>query len=251
VAVKLRHPLVGAGVRWRFGAGSVRVVSTRAYLLRHGESVSNAEPNVAALPEAEGDRLSELGREQADAAAAGLADLGLTRIYVSPMRRAAETAAPVASRLGLEPRELSYIHELREAAGYGELDAEGQRLRRWSERMWEHRDDRGHSAGGSESFDDVLARVRRLKAELEALPDGERPLIVSHGIFIRFFCFDSLLGEAFGPHLARRLWHLRSVNCGLSVFERGERWHPVDPETPGWTCLSWMERPWDPPAPPS
>jgi hypothetical protein len=37
------------------------------------------------------------------------------------------------------------------------------------------------------------------------------------------------------------------LNCGVSIFEHGERWHPVDAETPGWTCLSWMSRAWDPP----
>jgi broad specificity phosphatase PhoE len=148
---------------------------------------------------------------------------------------------PIGESLGLEPVELDYIHELREPAGYGHLDAEQQRLRRWSERMYEHRDDPDHSEDGSESFNDVLARVRRLKTELEALPPGELPLLVTHGIFLRFFLLESLLGDAFWPGLAKRMWHLRSLNCGLSVFESGERWHPSDAETTGWTCLTWMQ----------
>jgi broad specificity phosphatase PhoE len=218
----------------------------RAYLLRHGQSVSNADSDRAALSEQEGDRLTERGRRQAAAAAEYVADLGITRIYRSPMRRAAETAEPIATRFGLEPVQLDYVHELREPAGYAALDTEGQRLRRFSERMYEHRDDPSHSHEDSETFAEVLDRARRLKAELEALPDGQVPLVVTHGIFMRFFLFDSLLGDAFGPALARRLWHARSVNCGLCCFEQGERWHPTDAETPGWTCVSWMERPWDP-----
>jgi ribonuclease H / adenosylcobalamin/alpha-ribazole phosphatase len=210
-------------------------------MLRHAESVSNADPELAALPHAEGDRLTERGREQARGAAEALRDRGVTKLLTSPLRRAVETAAPIGELLGLAPVELDYAYELRESAGYGNFDAEQQRLRRWSERMYEHRDDPDHSADGSESFSEALARVRRLKTELQELGPAEVPLLVAHGILLRFFMFDSLLGDAFGPALTRRMWHLRSVNCGLSVFECGERWHPADPETAGWTCIGWME----------
>ena len=221
-------------------------MAVRVYTLRHGESVSNADPKLAALPQAAGDRLTERGVEEARAAAEGLRQRGATRLLHSPLRRAAETAEQIGERLGLEPIELNYVHELREPTGYGQLDAEQQKLRRWSERMYEHRDDPDHSSEGSESFNDVVSRVRQLKAELQTTTEGEVPLLVTHGIFLRFFLFDSLLGDAFGPGLAKRMWHLRTVNCGLSVFECGERWHPMDAETPGWTCLKWMERAWDP-----
>ncbi len=45
--------------------------------------------------------LAELGRRQADALAEWLADEPLDAIYTSPLRRALETAAPLASRHGL------------------------------------------------------------------------------------------------------------------------------------------------------
>ena len=66
------------------------------------------------------------------------------------------------------------------------LRAENQRLERDLEMMYEH--DRDHSA-----------EIGRLKAELESAPADERWLVVSHGLFIRFFLFDSLLGERFVP----------------------------------------------------
>jgi len=222
---------------------------TAALLLRHGESVTNADPKAIALPEEIGDRLSARGREQARAAAAGLREAGVTRLLSSPMRRARETAEPLSEALELPVTVLAYVHELKETTGYGELDPEEQKLRRWSERMAAHSADPDHAGEGAESFNDVRDRVRRLKAELEERPDGERALIVTHGIFTRFFFFDSLLGETFEPRLVPRLWSLRSRNCGLSVFERGERRHPADVETPGWTCVTWMARPWDPPRP--
>ena len=127
--------------------------------------------------------------------------------------RAAETAAAIGERLGLEPRTVPFAHEL----------------------------------GAGETFEQLVGRVRRLKEELEGEPAEGRPLLVTHGIFIRFFLLDSVLGEEFVPAMAARIWQLGSVNCGLSTFTRGEYRTPSGDEVPGWTCLSWMQRPWDPP----
>ncbi len=222
---------------------------TQALLLRHGESVSNADPEAIALPAEIGDRLSERGQGQAQAAADGLEGAGITRLLSSPMRRARETTEPLSRTLQLPVTVLPYVHELKEEPGYGELSPEQQKLHRFSARMAAHPDDPEYRGDGAESFNDVRDRVRRLKAELEGQPSGERTLIVTHGIFSRFFFFDSLLGEEFGPRLVPQLWNLRTRNCGLSVFERGECWHPADVEAPSWTCVTWMARPWDPPRP--
>jgi broad specificity phosphatase PhoE len=219
----------------------------RAILVRHGESASNAHPHLAALPPEEGDRLTERGRSQSLAAAEALVAFAPTALLSSTMGRARETAALIGERLGLEVGELDYVQELRESRNYAAMPPEEQKLRRWSAWMAEHPDDPDFSWEGGESFNDVRNRARRLKRELEEGSAGGRPLIVTHGIFARFFLFDSLLGDAFGPGQVQRLWYARSVNCGVSVFERGERWHSADADTPGWTCLSWMARPWDPP----
>jgi broad specificity phosphatase PhoE len=184
----------------------------QALLLRHGESAHNAHTGPDSLADELGDRLTERGREQAKAAANGLIDAGITELLSSPMRRAAETAEAVGAALGLEPVTVPHAHEL-----------------------------------GAESFEEAVGRVRRLKAELEERPDAGRVLLVTHGIFIRFFLLDSVLADEFAPPMAGRVWHLRSHNCGLSEFEPGGAVDPAGGTTPGWSCLSWMERPWDPP----
>jgi broad specificity phosphatase PhoE len=186
---------------------------SRALLLRHGESAHNAHTGSEALAAADGDRLTERGLAQARAAGAGLAGHGITRLWTSPMRRATETAAAVGAALELEPVTLPYVDELR----------------------------------GDEAFEDLVARVRRLKVALEAIEPGELPLVVGHGIFLRFFLLDSVLGEEFAPPMAAGIWNLGSHNCGLSLFAHGETRDPGGTEVPGWTCLSWMQRPWDPP----
>ena len=108
---------------------------TRAYLLRHGESASNAHTGTETLSAEAGDRLTDRGLRQAEAAGAGLAEKGVTRLLSSPMRRARETADAVGMALGLSPTVVPHTHEL--------------------------------TAG--ETFEQLIARVRSLKAELEAL----------------------------------------------------------------------------------
>ena len=186
---------------------------SRALFLRHGESVYNAHTGKEALADAEGDRLTERGHAQAVAAGAGLADHGITPNYASPLRRTRETAATVGTGLGLEPAILPFLPEL--------------------------------TAG--ERFESLVARVRQLKAELESLGPEQLPLVVGHGVFFRFFLLDSVLGDAFEPPMAAGIWNLGSHNCGLSAFAHGESRDPWGNEVPGWTCLSWMQRPWDPP----
>src|SRR5882762_4663288 len=67
-------------------------------LIRHALPVRiEGEEGTAADPE-----LAELGHEQSTALAAYLAGEHIDELYVSPLRRALQTAEPVAAQLGLE-----------------------------------------------------------------------------------------------------------------------------------------------------
>ncbi len=212
----------------------------RAYFLRHGESVSNADPDRIALPEEEGDRLSERGLEQAAAAAGVVAGLGIARIVCSPMRRARQTAEAVAARTGLEPETWDWIHELREPSGYPDLPRAEQERRRWSNRMSQNPGDPDHRVGDGESFGDLLRRVERTREKLAA--DAVDPtLLVGHGIFFRFMFARALLGDEFAPRHADWLWRIGSLNCGLSTFDHLTGGGSDDPaDISGWRCVTWM-----------
>lgn len=185
----------------------------RALFLRHGESAHNAHSGEEPLSDQDGDRLTARGAEQARAAGAALRDRGVTRLLTSPLRRARETAVAVGEALAMEPEELPYAFELH----------------------------------AGESFDEAIARVRQLKAELERGAAGELPLLVTHGIFTRFFLLDSVLGDEFRAEMAGGAWNLGSHNCGLTTFAHGEAKYPNGEVVPGWACLTWMERPWSRP----
>jgi len=68
----------------------------RLFLIRHGE------PEAPWGEAAADPGLSELGRRQAEGAAAALAELGPAMAIVSPMRRCRETAAPWEIKSGIE-----------------------------------------------------------------------------------------------------------------------------------------------------
>jgi len=68
------------------------------YLIRHGESVYNAEGRIQGHSDIP---LSEFGRRQSASLAACLAAVPLEAVFSSPLRRAAETAAPIAAWHGL------------------------------------------------------------------------------------------------------------------------------------------------------
>ena len=156
------------------------------------------------------------------------------------MRRAQQTAAPIAERTGLAIETWDWIHELVEPPGYEELPPEEQQRRRWSNRMREHADDPGQAPAGGESFAALTGRVERTLDRLAA-DDVDGTLLVGHGIFLRFAFARTLLGDAFTPHLIDRLWRIGSLNCGLSVFQHtrdGDSINPADID--GWRCVSWM-----------
>jgi probable phosphoglycerate mutase len=79
----------------------------RVTLLRHGEP--DWTPQGASVPDP---GLTPYGRAQARAVGTRIAAAGVDAIYVSPYRRAQETAEPLASATGIEPVTLPGLAEI-------------------------------------------------------------------------------------------------------------------------------------------
>jgi broad specificity phosphatase PhoE len=75
------------------------VTGTVVHLLRHGEVHNPHGVLYGRLP---GYHLSEVGRRQADLIAAHLAGRDIVHVVASPLQRAQQTAAPIASRHGID-----------------------------------------------------------------------------------------------------------------------------------------------------
>jgi broad specificity phosphatase PhoE len=160
-------------------------------LLRHGEP----DWTPASGPSVTDAALTERGRLQAEAAAARLADVGIDAVYVSPLRRARETAEPLAKVTGLVPEVVDGLAEIGIAlAGLSQTEVDTYFRQATRRRLGEH----WSGWPGGESFRNFHARVTGTLASLLARhaitresedeftvwtlpPRRERIAIVAHG----------------------------------------------------------------------
>lgn len=162
---------------------------TRVFLLRHAETA-----NPLIFHGAESDvELSERGRRQAEAIATVLAAQAPQVLVSSAMRRAIETATPIALRCGLELRMEPELHERRVGALQG--TATKQRDGVWPDtlRRW-LAGDTAYAPAGAESFDDIRRRVLPVWQRITREHAGQTTVIVAHGIVCRVLLLALLPG---------------------------------------------------------
>jgi 2,3-bisphosphoglycerate-dependent phosphoglycerate mutase len=149
------------------------------HLIRHGETDWNAGGRVQGNTDVP---LSERGRAQAEELAARLSDWPIGALYSSDLRRALDTARPLAASLGLEPIVDPILRERSFGVFEGLLDSEVEARLDDSAAFWRDPDTR---PDGGESRREVWNRiVGFLDALLEAPPANEIA-IVTHGGPIR------------------------------------------------------------------
>jgi broad specificity phosphatase PhoE len=124
--------------------------------------------------------LSAAARRHADELAQGLEGVRLAAVYTSPLRRAYETAAPIAARHGLVPCGHAGLREL----DFGELESRRYEdvERTWPELFLAWMDDpTGVSFPGGESFADLRGRAIGAADEIRARHAGSAVAVVAHG----------------------------------------------------------------------
>jgi probable phosphoglycerate mutase len=186
-------------------------------LIRHGESEPALLDAPAPLVDGQSDpALAPEGRAQAELVAARLATAGIDAIYVSTLRRTAETAAPLAARLGLVPRVEAALREV----GLGEW--EGGLFRKMvsehhpmAMRMWA--DETFEVIPGAEPAAGFAARVRDAVARLAAAHTGQRVALFTHG---------GVIGQALALASGSRPFaFVTSDNGSISrLVVSGDRW---------------------------
>ena len=150
-------------------------------LIRHGQS----EPYRPAVPfplvDGHADpALTPNGHEQAQRLADRLATAGIDAIYVSTLRRTAQTAAPLAARLGLAPQVEPELREVHlgdwEGGEYRQRVAERDPIVRqvFEQERWD-------VIPGAEASASLSARVRATIDRLAAGHAGHRVAIFTHG----------------------------------------------------------------------
>ncbi|WP_102125422.1 histidine phosphatase family protein [Deinococcus planocerae] len=190
----------------------------RLFLVRHGQTAANTR-RVLRGPTGAEDPLDPVGETQARLVAAHFAALNLPTpcVYASTYRRARQTAQPIADALGVPLHILEGVHEIDpgEWVGrpYDDLRTHAHTL---------HREDGTLGFPGGESLEEVGERFRRA---LDGLPQGETPIVVSHGGALTAV-LATLLGLPVADAWAQSRFAHR--NAALTELERGgEAWQLV------------------------
>ena len=186
----------------------------RLLLLRHAETDWNREGRYQGWTDTD---LSEVGRGQAEAAGRLLARQPLAAVWSSPLRRARDTAAAIASAKGLAVKEHAAFREMRFGDWEGLTRTEVAARFPEAHQSWL---DTPHLVAriGGETLDEVRRRVLDGLEELKRTHDGETICLVSHGISVRI-----LILEALGLGL-ERLWSLQVSSTGISELEFRPDW---------------------------
>jgi 2,3-bisphosphoglycerate-dependent phosphoglycerate mutase len=155
--------------------------ATSILLVRHGESAPARADVPFALVDGQGDpELAPTGRAQAQRVADRLSAEPISAIYVTTLRRTAETAAPLAGRLGLVPAVEAGLREVH----LGEWEGGLFRLRMTEAHPLAQRmitEERWDVIPGAEPADDFAARVREALVRLAGRHPDATIAVFTHG----------------------------------------------------------------------
>lgn len=146
---------------------AIPLLTRMFYFLRHGETENNRRRLIAGSLDVE---LNDCGRAQARAAVALIAPLGVTAIYSSGLKRARDTAQPIAAALGLTVIPVAALNE----RNWGEFESQPRAIRT-----------RGVTPPGGETPQQFAART--LSGIASIAPVGV-PLVVAHSGTYRVLC---------------------------------------------------------------
>jgi probable phosphoglycerate mutase len=191
-----------------------RAGSTEIYLVRHGESAEADPAHPFALVDGRGDpALSPEGVRQAAALARRLGGIEFAAVYVTPLRRTAETAAPLLAATGLaalvEPRLVEVHMGEWEGGLYRKMITEAHPLavRLLAEQRWD-------VVPGGESNDALAARTTAAIDDIAATHPDQRVVVFSHAVAI-----SAVLARATG---AAPFAFIGADNASISVVVRDD-----------------------------
>ncbi|MCW8307352.1 histidine phosphatase family protein [Acidiphilium sp. PA] len=180
-------------------------------LLRHGQSEFNLHFSATRRdPGIEDPQLTPEGHAQAQAAAAALRDMNLTRMIISPYTRTLQTAAPIIASRALT---IEIDPLIRERYAFScDIGTSPRTLgARFPDHDFAHLPDPWWPAG-FEPEAAVIERAAQFRARMATRPDWRETIVVSHWAFILALTGRSLMNGT---------------------------WMVYDPNTPAPTDLVW------------
>ncbi|WP_318388086.1 2,3-diphosphoglycerate-dependent phosphoglycerate mutase GpmB, partial [Enterobacter sp.] len=191
------------------------------YLVRHGETQWNAERRIQGQSDSP---LTAKGEQQAWQVGERAKMLGITHIIASDLGRTRRTAEIIAQACGCE---ITFDSRLREL-DMGVLEQRHIESLTEEEEGWRRQLVNGTADGripDGESMQELSDRMHASLAACLDLPEGSRPLVVSHGMALGCLV-STILGL---PAYAERRLRLR--NCSISR---------IDYQQSPWLASGWV-----------
>jgi 2,3-bisphosphoglycerate-dependent phosphoglycerate mutase len=191
--------------------------AARLLLVRHGESMPVQEGvELPLLDGCSNPDLDPVGHEQAARVADRLAGEDIAAIYVTPLVRTQQTAAPLAARVGLEPRVEPALQEIFlgewEGGHFRRHVREGHPIavRLMAEQRWE-------VIPGAEPSAAFAARVGQGIRRVAAAHSDETAVVVAHG---------GTISQALATATGARPFAFANVdNASISeLYVNGDEW---------------------------
>lgn len=184
---------------------------TRIVLVRHGQTGWNIGAGSMRFRGRTDLALDETGRAQAQALAERLSDLPIAAVYSSPLRRAVQTAEPIAERLALSVRPISGLVDIDYGDWQGLTPDEVAETCPDLYRLWLERPHLVEFPHG-ESLSEVHSRIMAALEEVIARHEDQTVLLVAHQVVNKVLVCAML--DLDNSHF----WRIRQDNGCINIF---------------------------------
>lgn len=188
----------------------------KIYLVRHGQSITNAGGALQPNPQIQ---ITELGKRQAEEVADWIIQtLGsnVDSINISKFIRTKQTAQPLIDKTGVQPNVIDGLEEF-DYLSFAALDgvAFAKRLEE-ADAFWAHKAPDDLHGADAESYQSFYNRVATVLAHFKSLPAGNH-VVYTHGLWISMLVWQ-ILGQPHESNLDMRKFRqfelsIRAKNC--------------------------------------
>jgi broad specificity phosphatase PhoE len=212
----------------------MRAMAKEVYIVRHGESESNAD----GVHRGPAPSLTDEGRQQAAFVAERIKAIGVDALVTSPWPRALQTAGFIAEATGLVPEESNLFVERRRPSSAIGKRHDSPEMRQMVKEMFDGYLIPGHRYADEENLDDLRARSHGALEFLRNHPK-ERIAVVSHGFFMCVLFCQALDPEFTGRQFQAATKGLGFSNAGVAHFSLQPPYRQAGEER--WKVVSWND----------
>lgn len=180
----------------------------KLYLIRHSKSIDDN----SGLMQRPDTKTLKGSRSELSITKKYLERIDFSHLYCSPQPRALESAKEMFSPKKIDV--LDYIYEYKRPQFLDGAKKEAA-IKFWEEDQKENKYLPGWKFDGSESFDDIVIRTRKLLTFLtNNHSDQDKIAIVGHGTFFLHFLGNTLMGNKYAPTVFFDLVRKIDINNG-------------------------------------